>query len=155
MKVRALRYAAAALMSFTFCGCTGSSDIIGGGDPPPPPPPPVRYMTFEVTCGNPARGAVVGVSIFDESTQGRVLRGGTIPDGSFCSLTNMDTSKSYRIEIYELPQNTCVMILENITFVGDPIFWTSTWYGTVPPPATLYLGGELSGWSEASGNWGP
>ncbi len=99
---------------------------------------------------------VVGISIFDEDTGVRVERGNTFGSGEYCGMTILDPSKSYRVEYYELPSDTCVGWVQHVTVEGDPQWVTDH----CPCTATTCLGGHhfggaCSGWDEVTDCWGP
>ena len=110
-----------------------------------------KYLTFKVTCGPSSTPGIFDVAIFDQSTQKRLLLGGTGPDGRFITLNKMDASKKYRAEIYSLPNQDCALAFWDISLATTPGLWTDN--PNAQPAQAAHVGSCSP--APSQGCWGP
>ena len=110
-----------------------------------------RHMLLQVTSGNPPRGGVFDVAIYDQVTGVRQVLGSSLPSGKFCTRNTLDASRRYIVEFYELPSRRCIIGVENVSLSSNPIWWAESCSGNAS--ATVHMG--VPPFSSATGCLGP
>ncbi|MCH7535055.1 MAG: hypothetical protein IH948_04825 [Bacteroidetes bacterium] len=87
-------------------------------------PSSFKYIKFRIVCGTQQQGVLADVAIYDPQTQKRLLLGGSIPGGYFCSIVKFDTNKNYRIECYQLPNKNCFLFISDFNFESWSDWWS-------------------------------
>ena len=83
----------------------------------------LKYLGFRITYGNPPRGGVFGVSVYDQNTRVRQELGSSLPSGDYITGSKMDSSKKYRVEIHTYPDRVCVMAFWDLSQSTTPELW--------------------------------
>lgn len=125
----------------------GNDDDNGGGT--------YKYIALNITCyfgpDDPNRPHVADVMVFDQASGQRLELGNSNSNGYYCTSRKLDCSKMYRIEIYQLPDQYCVIGVWDITCANNPTLFVDS-YGAATA-ASFHLGSCTSPQSE-SGCWG-
>ncbi|NQV15339.1 hypothetical protein HQ531_07765 [bacterium] len=112
--------------------------------------PQYQHIAFRVTCGNPASGVEVAIKIFERESQQVVDQGNTDSNGNYCS-SSLDSEQWYKIQIYELPENTCVNWVKDVSIYNNPDMWYPEC--TTTDLGRSHMGGTCDGWEETWGCW--
>ena len=108
------------------------------------------HMLLSLTSGNPPRGGIFDVAIYDQATRTRRYLGTSLPNGKFCTLRPLDASTEYRVEVYELPSRRCLLWVKDVSGARNPIWWSDSCSAT--PIANIHMG--VQPFPTQGGCWG-
>lgn len=145
----------ASICLLVTCNKSGNQVSDPSDDNPPEPESNFNLMGFNVTCYNPStgseQGALVDIMIFDQSTGVRQFYGGTIPNGSFCTLGKLDRTKKYRIEVFDPANGKCISGAWDFTYGSHPQLWLEK---CSDPKINLFGVGSCNDYHYLSNCWG-
>lgn len=131
-------------------------------------PNTVTLGMWAICSGSPSSAGpgVVEVSVFDEATGERLLHDATDGDSLFCGPVSLDTSGTYRVELYWLSWSSdeveCFAVEEGVS-VQDPRWWVEVcWCDSDRNEDQLPYGcpnkiltGTCFAWEPLTDCWGP
>jgi len=112
---------------------------------------PFKYLSFRVESGNSSDQNFFGIIIHDQETKEVIEFGHSkIYGGDYSTFRKLDSSRKYRIEVYDPGYDVCYDAVWDINWAKNPTWWNTE---RSPKEDGPYIGLGTH-FSEVQGCWG-